>query len=81
MQKDCEVKPKPKNMKEFFRSSYFWKPFISIIIGGIAGFLYYYFVGCTSGTCPITSHPLPSIITGGVFGFLFTSSPCLNCNS
>ncbi|HLP75249.1 MAG TPA: DUF6132 family protein [Bacteroidales bacterium] len=81
MQNDCEVKPKPKTIREFFRSSYFWKPFLSIVIGGLAGFLYYYFVGCTSGTCPITSQPLPSIITGGVFGFLFTSSPCVKCNS
>jgi hypothetical protein len=77
---NCEVKERPKTVKEFFRSSYFWKPFISIIIGGAAGFLYYYFVGCTSGSCAITSNPLSSIITGGVFGFLFTSSPCLKCN-
>lgn len=27
------------------------------LIGMAAGFAYYYFIGCTSGTCPITSNP------------------------
>ena len=30
---------------------------IGIVLGGLAGFSYYYFVGCTSGGCPITSNP------------------------
>ena len=29
---------------------------IVMVIGGTAGFLYWYFVGCATGTCPITSH-------------------------
>ena len=29
-----------------------------IIIGAVAGYLYYHFVGCSSGTCAITSKPL-----------------------
>ena len=27
------------------------------LIGMIAGFAYYYFIGCNSGTCAITSNP------------------------
>jgi hypothetical protein len=38
----------------------------------MAGFLYYYFVGCPSGTCPITSHPLSSVMVGGIMGYLVT---------
>ena len=34
------------------------------------GYLYYYFVGCNSGTCPITSNPYISVIYGGVMGYL-----------
>lgn len=43
---------------------------ISTILGGSAGFLYYKFVGCNSGGCPITSNPLISIIWGAIMGFL-----------
>ncbi|HLN21873.1 MAG TPA: hypothetical protein VK213_12345 [Bacteroidales bacterium] len=79
MNNDCEVKPKPGNVKEFFGSAYFWKPFLSLVIGGLAGFLYFYFVGCKSGACAITSNPLSSVITGSILGFLVTSSPCNKC--
>ena len=42
-----------------------------VIIGGIAGYVVYKFVGCHSGTCPITSNPYMSIGYGALFGFLF----------
>lgn len=38
--------------------------------GALAGYLYYFFVGCASGTCVITSNPYISTIYGGVLGFL-----------
>lgn len=43
---------------------------IGIIVGMTGGYLYYYFVGCNSGTCPITSNPYISVIYGGVIGYL-----------
>jgi hypothetical protein len=43
---------------------------IGVIVGMTGGYLYYYFVGCNSGTCPITSNPYISIIYGGVMGYL-----------
>lgn len=45
-----------------------------IVIGGGLGFLYYKFVGCASGACPITSNPLHSTIYGAVMGLLLTQS-------
>ena len=42
-----------------------------IIIGMVAGYIYYIEVGCTSGTCPITSKPLNSTLYGGLMGGLF----------
>ncbi len=45
--------------------------FIGIIIGGIGGYLYYYFIGCASGTCAITSNPINSSIYGMIMGGLF----------
>lgn len=41
-----------------------------IITGATGGYLYYYFVGCASGTCPITSNPYISVIYGAVMGYL-----------
>lgn len=46
--------------------------FIGIMIGGIGGFLYYYFIGCSSGTCAITSKPINSTIYGIILGGLLT---------
>jgi hypothetical protein len=76
MENTCNVTPKPKNVKEFFRSWYFWKPFLGIMAGGIVGFLYYYFIGCKSGSCAITGNPLSSVLFGGFFGFFLTGSFC-----
>ncbi|MEI6487946.1 MAG: DUF6132 family protein [Bacteroidota bacterium] len=43
---------------------------IGIVIGALGGFLYYYFVGCASGTCAITSKPLNSTLYGALMGGL-----------
>lgn len=43
---------------------------IGVIIGAIGGFLYYRYIGCASGTCPITSKPLNSTLYGAVMGSL-----------
>jgi len=44
---------------------------LGIVAGGIVGFAYYSFIGCRSGTCPITSNPTTSILYGAVVGLLF----------
>jgi Family of unknown function (DUF6132) len=41
-----------------------------MITGGIGGFLYYFYIGCSSGTCPISSNPYISIGYGGLLGYL-----------
>lgn len=76
MENNCQIKPRPKTVKEFFTSWYFWKPFIAIFIGGMAGFSYYYFIGCASGHCAISSNPYISTFCGGLMGFFVVSSPC-----
>lgn len=79
MEKPCEVKTKPKTVKEYLLSSKFWKPALGVIIGGTLGFLYYFFIGCSSGRCAITSNPYISIMYGSFIGFLLVKSPCRNC--
>ena len=43
---------------------------IGISLGAFAGFMYWKFVGCASGTCMITSKPLNSSLYGALMGFL-----------
>lgn len=45
-----------------------------IVIGATAGYLYWYFVGCASGSCAITSSPVNSTLYGGLMGGLFVSA-------
>jgi hypothetical protein len=40
-------------------------------VGLLGGFLYWNFVGCTSGGCPITGNPVISSLWGGMIGGLF----------
>lgn len=43
---------------------------IGVIIGAVAGYLYYLNIGCESGTCAITSKPINSTLYGGLMGGL-----------
>lgn len=43
---------------------------IASIIGSIAGFAYWFYIGCSTGTCPITSHWYTTVIYGAIMGFL-----------
>jgi len=38
--------------------------------GALGGFLYYLYVGCASGVCPITSSPVLSTGYGAAIGWL-----------
>ena len=40
------------------------------IIGGISGFIYYYKVGCASGSCPLKSNPWLMTLWGAAMGYL-----------
>lgn len=46
---------------------------IGAIAGAIGGYLYYYFVGCASGTCGITSSPVNSTLYFAVLGGLIVN--------
>lgn len=43
---------------------------IITIIGLILGYIYWYKVGCNSGSCPITSRWYLTTIYGGLIGYL-----------
>jgi uncharacterized protein YcfJ len=55
-------------MKKWFSNN---KLYISgAVIGAIAGFLYWQQIGCSSGTCMITSKPINSTVYGATMGAL-----------
>ena len=41
-----------------------------IALGALAGYLYYSYIGCASGTCAITSKPLNATLYGSLMGGL-----------
>ena len=43
------------------------------VLGAFLGFGYWYYIGCTSGTCPLTSQWYTSSMFGALFGYLTTS--------
>lgn len=44
-----------------------------VIAGSLGGYLYWYYVGCATGTCMITSKPLNSTAYGAMMGGLLFS--------
>ncbi len=44
---------------------------LPVVLGAGAGFAYYYFIGCASGTCPITSNPYISTGYGAGMGMIW----------
>lgn len=60
---------------EFFKSLNIWyRRGIAGTLGAVAGYAYYYYIGCNSGTCPITSDPYVSTIYGTVVGALLINN-------
>lgn len=43
-----------------------------VLIGGLAGYGLYRFVGCSSGACPITSNPWVSCLYGAILGLVIS---------
>ena len=48
------------------------RPALFILGGALVGLAYYYFVGCTTGSCVITSNPVNSMIYMGLIGWLIS---------
>jgi len=67
-------------MKKYAKK--YWLTIIGVIVGAIGGYLYYKFVGCATGTCPITSNPYGSIFYGAIMGGLLFNmlKKDTNCN-
>ena len=60
-------------MAEFLKT--YRMKLVGVAIGAVAGFAYWYFIGCTSGTCPIQSNWHTSTLYGGLIGYILPKSP------
>ncbi len=45
---------------------------VGAVVGGVIGYGLYRVVGCSTGTCPITSNPWISTLYGMLMGAMFS---------
>jgi hypothetical protein len=62
----------PINNKNRVNKRIFLLPFISTFLGLAGGFAYYHFIGCSTGSCAITSNPWLSMLWGASVGYLIS---------
>ena len=55
------------------------RPLLFTLGGALAGLAYYYLVGCSSGSCSITSNPLSSMLYLGLAGLILSGAFCPCC--
>jgi uncharacterized protein YcfJ len=55
-------------MKKWFSNNLLY--ITGAVLGAVAGYLFWQQIGCSSGTCAITSKPLNSTLYGTVVGVL-----------
>jgi Family of unknown function (DUF6132) len=55
-------------MKKWYNSKIMY--IVGAIVGAILGYIYWQQVGCSSGSCTITSKPLNSSLYGALMGSL-----------
>lgn len=51
-------------MNKYFKIS------LGLVVGAALGYAYYYFIGCQSGSCPITSNWHVSTLYGAFIGLV-----------
>jgi len=73
MEDNCSIKP--KNFKEFIKSSWFLKPLKGIVIGSILGLIFF---SVSTGNSYNTIYG--DMLAGSVIGLFFINIPCLACN-
>jgi hypothetical protein len=58
-------------MKKILNINIRWgRMLVFLTLGGLTGFAYYYFIGCSGTSCPITSNPYISTTYGMAIGVL-----------
>jgi hypothetical protein len=58
-----------------------WKLLIGTGVGGALGYAYYEFIGCPTGTCPLSSNPWIITPIGMWFGLMISMRCCGRCKT
>jgi len=64
--KEKELTSMKENVKNWLT------PLLFTLGGALVGLAYYYFVGCATGSCAITSNPINSMVYMGLIGWLLS---------
>lgn len=64
-------------MKKFLKK--LLRPLLFTAAGALAGLIYYYAVGCSTGSCAITSSPVSSMLYLGLVGLVLSGALCPCC--
>ncbi len=67
------IKIKCMNIRSGIKRILTLRLLLGLLIGGTLGFAWYYFIGCNSGGCSITSNPYRITAFGMLFGALILS--------
>lgn len=57
------------------------RPALFTLGGALSGLAYNYFIGCASGSCPITSSPFGSMLYMALIGWLISGIFSRDCGS
>jgi hypothetical protein len=56
-----------------------WRLLVGVAVGGALGYANYCFMGCPTGTCPLSSNPWTSTVIGVLFGLMIAARCCGAC--
>lgn len=73
---ELQLKKQGSWLLRIIKSQHNRRSLVFIIIGGIAGFLYFYFTQGQKMDVIPTNEILKSVGVGAFFGFFITNSPC-----
>ena len=74
--KQLDIKPEGSWLKRTLESKHTRKTLIYIVLGAVAGFLFFYFTEGKSFSQITSGEIFQSMIVGGFLGFFVTNNPC-----
>jgi len=60
-------------IKKWFKNKWFRRASF-VMAGALVGFAYYYFIGCSGNTCPLTSNPYTTVGYGSFLGLVLSGT-------
>ncbi len=74
--KKLELKPQGPWWKRMLQSKHIQKSVLFILIGALAGFLFYYITEGSDAPSFVLRNMVDNIIVGAFFGWFITNNPC-----